>query len=140
MTVLSSVDGACAPEEDGVDVTLAPVLEEEGGLEAGVDVTLAPVLEEEGEEEGGLEAGVDVTLAPVLEEEEEGVGEAGVDMVPIPVLEEEFEFGGLCATACSAKYIGIKSPNTRINAIAVQDVCLIFYYRSSLKFLDLSKA
>jgi hypothetical protein len=132
MTVLSSVDGAGAPEEAGVGVTLAPVLEEEeeGGLEAGVDVTLAPVLEEE--EEGGLEAGVDVT--PVLEEEEEGVGEAGVDMVPIPVLEEEFEFGGLCATACSAKYIGIKSPNTRINAITVQDVCLIFYYRSSLKF------
>jgi hypothetical protein len=122
MTVLSSVDGAGAPEEAGVDVTLAPVLEEEGGLEAGVDVTLAPVLEEEGEEE------------------EEGVGEAGVDMVPIPVLEEEFEFGGLCATACSAKYIGIKSPNTRINAITVQDVCLIFYYRSSLKFLDLLKA
>jgi hypothetical protein len=116
MTVLSSVDGAGALEEAGVDVTLAPVLEEEGGLEAGVDVTLAPVLEEE----GGLEAGVVI--------------------VPIPVLDEEFEVGGLCATACSAKYIGIKSPNTRINAIAVQDVCLIFHYRPSLESLDLSKA
>ena len=79
------------------------------------------------------EAGVDVTLAPELEEEEEGFGEAGVVIVPIPVLDEEFEFGGLCATACSAKYVGIKSPNTRINAIAAQDVCLIFHCRPSLE-------
>jgi hypothetical protein len=120
MMVLSSVDGAGAPEEGGVDTTFAPELEEE--------------------EEGGREGGVDTTFAPELEEEEEGFGEAGVDMVPIPVLEEEFEFGGLCATACSAKYIGIKSPNTRIKAIAVQDVCLIFYYRPFLEFLDLLKA
>ena len=98
MAVLSSVDRAGAPEEAGVDVTLAPVLEEEGGVEA------------------------------------------GVDMVPIPVLDEEFEVGSLCATASSGKYIGIKSPNTRINAIAVQEVCLIFHYRPYLESLDLSKA
>ena len=53
MAVLSSLDGAGAPEEDGVDVTLAPELEEEGGVEAGVDMVPIPVLEEEFEF-GGL--------------------------------------------------------------------------------------
>jgi len=120
--------------EDGADVTLPPVLdEEEGVLEDGADVTLAPVLDEE---EGVLEDGADVTLAPVLDEEE-GDGEAGVVMTPMPVLDEEFEFGGPCATACSKKYIGVKSPNARINAIAVQDLWLIFYYRPSLESLEL---
>ncbi|HZA07488.1 MAG TPA: hypothetical protein VE619_07275, partial [Nitrososphaeraceae archaeon] len=95
----------------------------------GVDVTLAPVLDEEGD----LEAGVDVTLAPVLDED---CGEAGVVMTPIPVLDDEFEFGGLCATACSKKYTGTKSPKARISAIAVQDFWLIFHYRPSYESLD----
>jgi hypothetical protein len=105
---LSSVGRGGAPEEDGVDVTLAPVLDEGGDLEDGVDVTLAPVLDEDG-------------------------GEAGVVMTPIPVLDDEFEFGGRCATACSKKYIGIKSPNARVNAIAVRDFWLIFHHRPSYK-------
>ncbi|MBV9176554.1 MAG: hypothetical protein JO297_05915 [Nitrososphaeraceae archaeon] len=131
---LSCVGRGGPPEEDGADVTLAPVRdEEEGVLEDGADVTLAPVLDEE---EGVLEDGADVTLAPVLDEEE-GDGEAGVVMTPMPVLDEEFEFGGPCATACSKKYIGVKSPNARINAIAVQDLWLIFYYRPSLESLEL---
>jgi hypothetical protein len=46
MVVLSWIGGAAVPE-DGIDVTLAPVLEEELVREGGVDVTLAPVLEEE---------------------------------------------------------------------------------------------
>jgi hypothetical protein len=123
---LSSVGRGGAPEEDGVDVTLAPVLDEGGDLEDGVDVTLAPVLDEGGD----LEDGVDVTLAPVLDEDG---GEAGVVMTPIPVLDDEFEFGGRCATACSKKYIGIKSPNARVNAIAVRDFWLIFHHRPSYK-------
>ena len=48
MVVLSWIGGAAVPE-DGVDVTIAPVLEEELVLGDGVvvDVTLVPVLEEE---------------------------------------------------------------------------------------------
>lgn len=46
MVVLSWIGGAAVPE-DGVDVTVAPVLEEELVLGDGVDVTLVPVLEEE---------------------------------------------------------------------------------------------
>jgi hypothetical protein len=49
MVVLSWIGGAAVPE-DGVDETVAPVLEEElvlGGGVVDVDVTLVPVLEEE---------------------------------------------------------------------------------------------
>jgi hypothetical protein len=47
MVVLSWIGGAAVPE-DGDDVTVAPVLEEELVLGDGVvDVTLVPVLEEE---------------------------------------------------------------------------------------------
>lgn len=73
MVVLSWIGGAAVPE-DGDDVTVAPVLEEELVLGDGVDVTLVPVLG------GGV---VDVTL--------------------VPVLEEEFRFGDVCASTCSKK-------------------------------------
>jgi hypothetical protein len=74
MVVLSWIGGAAVPE-DGVDVTVAPVLEEELVLGDGV---------------------VDVTLVPVLED--------GVVDVPVaPVLEEEFRFGDVCASTCSKK-------------------------------------
>jgi hypothetical protein len=76
MVVLSWIGGAAVPE-DGVDVTVAPVLEEELILGDGVvDVTLVPVL-------GGVVVVVDVTL--------------------VPVLEEEFRFGDVCASTCSKK-------------------------------------
>ena len=76
MVVLSWIGGAAVPD-DGVDVTVAPVLEEELVLGDGVvvDVTLVPVL--------GDGVVVDVTLAPVLE--------------------EEFRFGDVCASTCSKK-------------------------------------
>lgn len=73
MVVLSWIGGAAVPE-DGVDVTVAPVLEEELVLGDGVDVTLVLVL-------GGGVVGVDVTL----------------------VLEEEFRFDDVCASTCSKK-------------------------------------
>lgn len=73
MVVLSWIGGAAVPE-DGVDVTVAPVLEEELVLGDGVDVTPVPVLG------GGV---VDVTL--------------------VPVLEEEFRFDDVCASTCSKK-------------------------------------
>ena len=73
MVVLSWIGGAAVPE-DGVDVTVAPVLEEELVRGDGVDETLVPVLEDDG---------VGVTVAPVLE--------------------EEFRFGDVCASTCSKK-------------------------------------
>lgn len=75
MVVLSWIGGAAVPE-DGIDVTVAPVLEEELILGDGV---------------------VDVTLVPVLG------GVVVVDVALVPVLEEEFRFGDVCASTCSKK-------------------------------------
>ena len=87
------------------------------------------------------EGDADVTLAPLLEEgllEEEFILDAGVDMILAPVLEEGFERGDACAPTCSKKYIDV-SPNARINAIAIQEVCLISHYPPSLASLGLSQ-